>query len=528
MMNQSPGSSPSTLDTILRRGMLVAAMASFLLFAYLIYGHVFSNGICCADDSTNAIVAKNLAFGKGYSNSVSFDGTPGLIPFDPNITTGPTLNVPAAAMIYIFGNQPWVPGFITATASLILLLGIMIALRHELGWHKVSLYLFLLLFCLYSMTAGLHFEQWYSLLGELPAALLCIAGAAVLARAPSRRSTILWSAALYGLAALTKLVALLSFAPVFVWLLWQVVTAKGHRNRRRFVVNFLGSLCALFLPFAGFELWKLAVLGFHSYLVSLSNLLVFIRFYSSGATAPSAFGQGLSPMQKCLAYAPAMYQHFGFSPLELLLVLAMVVMLVCYYPAEPRIRLYCLWLSGGALVYGVWWLLFSTGSPRYSLIGLSIYFAAVACVAFISLPRPIVGSIAVLVGLLFSSGYPRLVEPLKFVQTYKFGYTPRVVNLMKTAKLLEQLRPDEPFVMGWWATAGDVEYGLPTVDNFIRYDNLDIRSNNRQVILVRNQKWVDWYKIQQFEALEQRCNDILLAAPPYVVSKCPVERGVKQ
>lgn len=151
-----------------------------------------------------------------------------------------------------------------------------------------------------------------------------------------------------------------------------------------------------------------------------------------------------------------------------------------------------------------------------------------ACVAFIRLPWQIVGNIAVLVGLLFSSGYPRLVEPLKFVQTYKFGYTPHVVNLMKTAKLLEQLRPDEPFVMGWWATAGDVEYVLPTVDNFIRYDRADIHSGKTQEIVVKNQKWVDWYKIPEFDALEQRCSDIVLDVPPYVVSKGPVERSVKQ
>ena len=41
------------------------------------------------------------------------------------------------------------------------------------------------------------------------------------------------------------------------------------------------------------------------------------------------------------------------------------------------------------------------------------------------------------------------MDPVKFVLTYKYSYTPRVVNLLKTAAVLNGLRQDEPFVMGW-------------------------------------------------------------------------------
>src|SRR5687767_14443995 len=73
----------------------------------LVYTLVFTNGLCCADDSAIAIVAKNLALGHGYATSLQHRGTPGLHAFDFGISTGPALIVPASVLIRVFGNQPW-------------------------------------------------------------------------------------------------------------------------------------------------------------------------------------------------------------------------------------------------------------------------------------------------------------------------------------------------------------------------------------------------------------------------------------
>ena len=54
------------------------AVILLVSFAVIVYGHVFSNGLCCADDSMYATVAKNLAFGKGYAQSTPLDGSVGL------------------------------------------------------------------------------------------------------------------------------------------------------------------------------------------------------------------------------------------------------------------------------------------------------------------------------------------------------------------------------------------------------------------------------------------------------------------
>src|SRR5437016_134312 len=88
------------------RYLQLAAVLLLIIFAVIVYEHVFSNGLCCADDSMYATVAKNLAFGKGYVQSTPLDGSIGLRSFDPAVGTGPTVIIPTAALVYIFGNAP--------------------------------------------------------------------------------------------------------------------------------------------------------------------------------------------------------------------------------------------------------------------------------------------------------------------------------------------------------------------------------------------------------------------------------------
>src|SRR5437762_12376007 len=88
-------------DRYLRFGAVILLVS----FAVIVYGHVFSNGLCCADDSMYATVAKNLAFGKGYAQSTPLDGSVGLRSFDPGVGTGPTVIIPAAVLVYVVRSE---------------------------------------------------------------------------------------------------------------------------------------------------------------------------------------------------------------------------------------------------------------------------------------------------------------------------------------------------------------------------------------------------------------------------------------
>ena len=518
---QTPSRVIDRYNKAFQRAVQLLAVLSFVGLFVIVYGHVFSNGLCCADDSTNAVVAKNFALGKGYLNSIRFDGLPGGVYFDPQITTGPTLNLPAAAVIYIAGNVPWAPGFVTATMSLVLIVLIAVSLRRLASPSRVAAFICLWIFLLYSVTAGLHFEHWYSLIGEIPAALICVLGAVVLAVNPNKRSMIVASGLLYGFAVLTKLLALLAFVPVVIWLVYRAIVARHDRGRR--VVDCLVGGTAFAAPFAAFEIWKLSVLGPTAYVQNAhSFFLVFSTYSGTVGSGKIATFVGAA-LHKYAVNSAVLRGHFGYSPIVILATAVVVMGLTGRYCEERGLRLLVLWTLGAALVDLTWWLISSNGWPRYALIGLFLYFTGVSCMVFIRLSRIVLGSLIVLLACVFWVGTARLMDPVKFVLTYKYSYTPRVVNLLKTAAVLNGLRQDEPFVMGWWATAGDIEYALPTVDNFVQSDHVGPDPSGRDLILARNKVWVAWGTTPGFTAWEQRCSAVVLDAPPYLVSRCPPE-----
>ena len=494
------------------------ACAALLALAILVYGHVFSNGLCCADDSYIAVVSKNLASGLGYTNSVSYDNNFGLRDFDPGISTGPTLVMPAAVLIALVGNLPWVPGFVTATASLALLIAIWFLLRARAGTAGASSYLAVLVALLYFLTAGIHFEHWYALLGEIPSALLCVTGAAVFASVTTRRG-IVAAGLLLGLAFLTKTLAALGSLPFVVVLTWIVL---GHRDRTS-VEDLFAGLTAFLTPFLVFESWKLGVLGGNAYLQNQKDLVQLFH-YSGGVpvTADAAFFLGVQA--RAVANGHALLERMGWSLLLLLVVALVSSAFVARFAANDFIRRFFALLMAGAWLHLLWWILLSNGRPRYALIGLFLYFSALACCVLVRVAWWMRSTATVSLLVVFFSGYARTIDPVRFVAENKFNYSPRVANLLKTVALLESLSADRPFVGGWWATVADIEYAMPSVQNFIPIDRVEAPRGNRQLILVRNEKWVNFSPSDRFTAWERRCDKTLLYAPPYIVSRCPARR----
>ena len=161
-----------------------AIIASFL---YLVYGYVFSNGLCCGDDAFMAVAAKNLAAGHGYATSLPSPAGSGLHLFDPALSTGPTLVLPATGIIKVFGVTPWAPGLATALVTTALLMLIAFVLGRWVGSIRALWYIAVMLTLMYTLTAGSRFANWYSLLGEVPAAMLTVLGVALFVWRPGKR-----------------------------------------------------------------------------------------------------------------------------------------------------------------------------------------------------------------------------------------------------------------------------------------------------------------------------------------------------
>ena len=102
---------------------LATAIAALLyaLLSWLVASHAATDGLCCADDAAISLAAKSLAQGDGYSLPLNFRGESGNFPMDAGISSGPTVVLPAAASIRLFGAQPWAPTLASALLSLGLL-----------------------------------------------------------------------------------------------------------------------------------------------------------------------------------------------------------------------------------------------------------------------------------------------------------------------------------------------------------------------------------------------------------------------
>lgn len=495
------------------RFVIYACCTSILIvFFIIVYSHVFSSQLGTADDAYIAVAARNLAEGNGYATTVSFDGIYGIAKFSAGVTTGPTLVLPAALLIVFFGNQLWVPGFATATIILILLLIIMQQVRKQTNLTLAYIFSTVLIIFFYILTAKFHFASWYVLLGELPSSFLSILGIIYLAKSPQKLSSIILACFMFGLAFMTKMLSLLGFFPIIVWFV--IIIIQEKKNRGLLFRNYLIGALAFAIPYLLFEIWKLFSLGVTAY---FENWQSFINLFGrlSGAEGESS----ISLIELFLTRSESMSVHFGFTPLSLILVGMAVGFLIYRYSKSKYIKIIFTLLMLGALTHLLYWTFLSTGWYRYVLIGLFMYFAAIACVVFIKLPTPIVPILVVVLLLILSSPFNSLKKPVLNAMNQKFQYNDRLKNLQKTVSFLKDYEHNKPFISGWWASIVDVEYAMPELGNFKRFDQLNMSNYNKDIILVRNKHFTDFHHFPGYDEWEKKCDEVLFEAPPYIISR---------
>jgi hypothetical protein len=112
-------------------GVFLWFFASSLSIAY----HKFTQH----DDAMFATIPKNLLNGYGWATSYGEK-----IPFNPDISTGPTLLLPTMFMLATFGNQPWVPA-VTGTLINIIFTCLVLWQLSYVTKNRAAAYLALLL-----------------------------------------------------------------------------------------------------------------------------------------------------------------------------------------------------------------------------------------------------------------------------------------------------------------------------------------------------------------------------------------------
>ena len=479
----------------------IGALAAFVVFASL---KVQAKGVCCADDAFIAHVAKNIALGEGYISTLR-DDTPTYTrrAFDPMISTGPTLVLPAAALTAVFGNASWVPGATVVLVTLALLLAVRFALGTAVDPVRLDLAVPVFLALCLAFTA-FHLEHWYALLGEVPAALLAILACLLPATRGLHWRTGAWSGVLLGLAFLAKTLAAL-YVVAFVVVVAAACSPFAPGARGRSLRAFLAAVAASFaLPVLAFESWKLVALGAHDYVRTWARFL--------GVASPlAASGAAHGVASRIADGSAAFYARFGISLLELNAV-NWAAVLIARRCARP-LALFLAALAAGVTLQTAWWLLSSNGWPRYMVIGL-VVSAFLATAPLFCLPRPRHAAIYLSILAIWCIGlWPRTVA-----QVNDLDATSRA-GLDRTVALLQNRPEARPYVGQWWATVADLEYRLPGSLHFRAYQAVTADDWQRGFLVVVNETFV----LQDDDAFRQllaRCGAPVHDAPPYRVYRC--------
>ena len=396
---------------------LALGLALILLFLQ-IYS-VFSYPVW-RDDAGFAQLAKNMLNGEGYSG-VLFNK---LYPFSYVVaTSGPTVVIPAAAAIFLFGNTYWAISLANVFLIWGLIIIIFIAADAIFEKEKKWLFCFLaLFFCLLFSTGGkesLGIETndsialWHLLMGEVPAAFCVISGIFLLLSATTNWKKILAGGLFLGLAVMAKTITALAVATVsLIFALRIICDKKIIISKKIKLLTFTAA--AVIAPTFLFEMVKILSLGWRAYKEFQVDSAAFYKII--GAVENNAW-QRFSNLNVI----------FGAGYVCSLL---SVFLISCFsLKRHSTSSLIAVTLFGCFVIHLIWWINFSMmGSYRHFMTGL-LYFCVGLAVVVTNIDYKNELQSAITSFLIFFLVIGRLV-----LINYDFNF-----NFEKTDKLKEQL-----------------------------------------------------------------------------------------
>lgn len=503
---------------------------SWALLALLLQFHVrqIITSSVLYDDAFIATAAKNVAMGAGYASSYH-----GIDVFDPEISTGPVMVLPAAVLIGLLGNRYWVPGLAATMAIWATLILLMLSLRRPCGrWHPLAVAV---------TAAGLIVfgTNEFGLLGELPAVFLLASAFARLAdESASDVGSGLGAGVALGLAIHAKLTVAISL-PAALLMPWLMAASRGSARPGSTWRRRLGWCAAGFaLPVVAWQFYQLAALSWNAgaWAVVKGRHLEFLL----GTQSLSGMGQ--------LAEAPSIAQallgnvsrnagaisgYFGgwWRLLPAAGALALALRAAMRSPVVPVAAKRASWMLLAAIgLHLAWWFLVSpTGWYRHLLpaIAYTTVLAGILAAAVMDVSRRAAAACVLgcclTVALVLPSWYPQSGDSPR-VWRLDFERDARLSALLQARDEVIALQRDESAILvgcGWWVPR-DLEYVLPEVDNF--KDCFRLRPEeaaSKRILLVRNE-FYNWDRQAVLDRYREACD----ARPvyrhdPFVISECP-------
>lgn len=240
-------------DEMARLGLLAAWAVTGAVHALLI-AQSFTQSPVDVDEGYNLSVVRNITSGVGYIS----DGilTPYYwMPFEPGLSTGPTLILPAAGL-HALGMDLFLSGRTVGVGYYVLMLVALGVLGRRISgrWGSIAAVFSPLLLDLFTNDYSPIYGPG-DLLGEYGSVAFITLGMLAIRSRPGV------AGALIGMAVLTKMAAFVA-VPVLVLLLWLDRGRSAARERARAVSVFLAMFAA---PLAAWELVKVTTQGVDGY-----------------------------------------------------------------------------------------------------------------------------------------------------------------------------------------------------------------------------------------------------------------------
>ena len=497
----------------------ILAAAAACLFVATVASKVLAEGVCCADDGAYALIAKNVATGIGYANTLTpYRSDYGeIVPYDPTLGSGPAVILPAAACVAVFGNKYWVPGFSVVMLWLIPLSATTVVLWPHFGKARAS-FVVMAFFVLVYALFPFHFEQWYALLGEVPASCLIVLGVAVWASSPQTKGWSFVAGLAFGLGVLSKTLTVLWFAG-FAGVFLSCAALGGEAPRRGLTGRFLAALCGFAAPMTLFEVWKWVALGHDAYLGVSLGALSFIKAQGVAGTAPRGLWVRVTENSRLLQV------RYGFSIWELL-ILGGLAAGVAWKRGSVPLRRTAMALYVGFVLHSLYWAALSRGWPRYMVIAL-VPFALIVClpIATATTARQLGVSLAVLLVCLVPAART-LSVPLSGMDAGWFRPNERLRHAFVVSRYIDDNAHGKSVYTQWWAMVAAFEYQARERVRFHRIWAAANRDPREESFVVLDDRWLD-RNDTELAVLLAACGDPVIDLSPYRVYRCGATAGAR-
>ncbi len=446
------------------------------------------------DDSWYSSVARNFAAGRGY---VTVYGET-IRDFDPQVTTGSAVILPAAALYFVFGNHYWAGDMAVALLAIPSLGAVLWVLAARWRLSPVLITLMVTLILLYSnerTSDGQVYRflfLWSHLMAEIPAGAFVILSALLVSIARSDWRLHSLGGVFIGLAVYSKLYVFFA-APGFILAYAMLL------QRERSVLPPIAFAAGALVIAAAFESFRLAELGsVHAYVQNTREVIHFYRTWGDLIGSDSSTLANLSQQLKIglLVAAPfliwlvvLMYDrlrapaHSGVDGEKFTFGMILVVAAVTHF----------IW----------WWLINDAGWIRhmvpafmYAIAGLFV----LVTLSRVSLVR--YAGLAVVVVLVV----PQIGSFRDF--TPMLGQEPRLSALASTSSYIRSLDSQNVsfWGCGWWANRD-----VALVADVRFYDCTDRASvsqhlgNGERLLLVRSE-FFNWENSPALAAIASDCD----------------------